>query len=242
VPATEFVAETYFTTDERENLERTADELRPHLGPAEIVDHLNTVRAMWTFDRSRVRLLAWPADKQRALLPRQPEDKGDPRLRLGCYITISTGLIPEMSRQELAWMRSFEPICPISSFAGSDIQDAAGPPQNELEFVRDPDGPRATEGMVGVSADREALLFQLSHLYILPLERVKQIHVVRTRPAKGPGGSELEIECATDCEGLASKMVTVCRGRGADDLNDIGRTLAKATGRPVELSPYYWDC
>jgi hypothetical protein len=242
VPATEFVAETYFTTDERENLRRTADELRACLGPGQIADHWNTMRAVWTFDRSRVRLLAWPADKQRALPPRQPEAEGDPRLRLGCYITINTGFLPGISPQELAWMESFVPIGPISSFTRLRNSDAAGPPENELEFVRDPGRSRAIEGMIGVSDDREALLFQLSHLYILPIERVKQIRVERTLPAKGSGGSELKIECATDYEALASKMVTVCHGPGADDLNDLGGTLAKATGRPVELSPYYSDC
>jgi hypothetical protein len=242
VPATEFVAETYFTTDERENLRRTADELRVHLGPVQIADHWNTVRVVWTFDRSRVRLLAWPADMQRVPLPRQPDDECDPRLRLGCYITINTGFLPEMSRQELAWIRSFVPIGPISSFTLLRNLDTAGPPENELEFVRDPDRSNAIAGMIGVSADGEALLFQLSHLYILPLERVTQIRVERTLPAKGPGGSELKLECQTDYEGLATKMVTVCRGFGADDLNDLGRTLAKAAKKPVELSRYFSDC
>jgi hypothetical protein len=242
VPATEFVAETYFTTDERENLRRTADELRAHLGPIQIADHWNTVRAVWNFDRSRVRLLAWPADMQRALSPLELGHQRDPRLRLGCYITINTGFLPEISPQEFARMQSFVPIGSLSSFTLLRNLDAVGPPENELEFIRDPNESRAIEGMIGVSADREALLFQLSYLYILPLERVKQFRVERTLPAKGPGGSELKIECATDYEGLAAKMVTVCQGPGADDLNDLGRTLAEATNKPVELSRYFSDC
>jgi hypothetical protein len=109
--------------------------------------------------------------------------------------------------------------------------------------VREPiAGIEHLRGRVGTSADRGALIFWQSQLYIVPMADVIGLTVDRMTPAKGSGGSWLNVECRTKCDGLASKSLLITKAAGADDLNAFGAELAAATGKPLVLSEYYADC
>lgn len=241
VPAIEFIGDAYYAPDEGTNIRRVAKELSAYLGPANVEGHLNTLRAIWTFDRARVRLLAWPREKQR---PRSSweKDERDPRLKLGCYITIHTGFLPSATEAEHAQLETFVPICSLPPSRGVGIIDNWYVNQSELEFVREPTAFSEIGRTIGTSSDRSALIFRAEDLFIFKMTSVQAIYVERTQPAKGPGGSALKIEVLGDYPGISVKKITVCESPGADDLNEIGEVVANVIGKPLKLSPYYSDC
>lgn len=242
VPATEIIGDAYYAPDEDTNIRRVAKELSVSLGPANVESHLNTRRAIWTFDRARVRLLVWPREKQRARSSWEKEDERDPRLKLGCYITIHTGFLPSATEAEHAQFESFAPICSLPSSRGVGTIDSWYVNQSELEFVRESTAFSDIGPTIGTSSDQSALIFRAADLFIFKMTLVQAIYVERTRPAKGPGGSLLQVEVLTDYPGISVKKITVCESTGADDLNEIGEVVAKAIGKPLKLSPYYSDC
>ncbi|MGQ3202970.1 MAG: hypothetical protein ACT6TB_07695 [Sphingopyxis sp.] len=129
VPATEFIGDAYYASDEGTNIRRVAKELSAYLGPANLEGHLNTLRAIWTFDRARVRLLAWPREKQR---PRSSweKDERDPRLKLGCYITIHTGFLPSATEAEHAQLETFVPTSSVIPLRWRDDRTSSEPAGN----------------------------------------------------------------------------------------------------------------
>ena len=242
VPAIELIGDAYYAPDEGTNIRRVAKELSAFLGPANVDDHLNTLRAIWTFDRARVRLLAWPSEKQRPRSSWEKQDERDPRLKLGCYITIHTGFLPSASEAEQVQFETFVPICSLPPSRGVGTIDSWYVNQNELEFVRKPTAFPEIGRKIGTSSDWSALIFRATDLFIFKMASVQAVYVERTQPAKGPGGSLLQIEILTDYPGISVKRITVCESTGADDLNEIGEVVANATGKPLKLSPYYSDC
>lgn len=242
VPAIELIGDAYYAPDEGTNIRRVAKELSAVLGPANVEDHLNTLRAIWTFDRARVRLLAWPSEKQRPRSSWEKQDERDPRLKLGCYITIHTGFLPSATEAEQAQFETFMPICSLPPSRGIGIIDSWYVNQSELEFIREPAAFSEIGRSIGTSSDRSALIFRAADLFIFKMASVQAIYVERIQPAKGPGGSVLQIEVLTDYPGISVKKVTVCESTGADDLNKTGEVVANAIGKPLKLSPYYSDC
>ncbi|MCI3132235.1 hypothetical protein [Phenylobacterium aquaticum] len=240
LPATEFFGDAYFGQDERANVQRTAAQFARFLGETPITNHLNTVRAVWTFGRAKVELLAWPADMQRG---GHRVTGRDPRLVAGCYISIKSGFLPPLTPEELNGLAAFVPISTIPIAPGIDGAGAWGPSDYELEFLRDAQGVESIYGAIGVSADGKSLIFQNAQLFVVALETVVRVRVERIQPAKGPGGSYMRVECKTNYPGgPPTKMLTVCSSRGPDDLNTLGATVSAAIGRPLDLSKYYSDC
>lgn len=242
VPPIELFGNAYYARDARINIRRVAEELSVFLGPAAVEDHLNTLRAVWTLGRARVRLLAWPSEKQRPRASWEKEVERDPRVRLGCHITIHTGLLPGTTPAERAQLESFVPIRPLPPARKFGSFDNWHANQGALEFIRDSSPFPQTTGMIGMSSDRSALIFGADDLFILSMASVRGIHVERTRPAKGPGGSLLQVEVLTDYPAMPDKKIIVCEAPGADDLNELGKTIADAIGKPLKLSPYFSDC
>lgn len=240
LPATEFFGDAYFGQDERANVHRTAAQFAKFLGETPIANHLNTVRAVWTFGRAKVELMAWPADMQRGGY--RATDR-DPRLVAGCYISIKSGFLLPPTAEELNGLDKFVPISAIPITSGIDGIGAWGPNENDLEFVRDPQGVDGVHGAIGVSADGKSLIFQNAQLFVIALESVVKVRVERVQPAKGPGGSSMQVECRTNyLGGPPTKTVTICSSRGPDDLNTLGATVSTAIGKPLDLSKYYSDC
>jgi hypothetical protein len=238
LPATEFYGETYFMPDEQANLRRTAAQLATVLGETPIDPHANTIRAMWTFGRAKVQLLVWPPEMQGRGY-RAPDR--DPRLVSGCHVRIKTGFLLPPTAEELHRLQTFVPVGALPIVTRRDGGPEWQPSENELEFVRDPQGHDGIRGAIGMSADGQSLIFQNTQLFVISVMSVVRIRVDRIEPARGPGGSRMKLECLTDYDGPRTKMVDVCSAKGPDDLNALGATVSAAIKKPLDLGEYYPD-
>lgn len=243
LPATEFSGVVWFGDDARENLKRTRAQLTAALGPAEIEQRYNTVRADWRAGAASVSLMVWPPELQ-SFRGSNPAQDRDPRLSVSCHISVETGWRPALSERERAWLASFVPIADVQAQynpePASPVDTAAS--QSELEFVREPDIDLAPLlGKLGYSADGEALIFCHRQLYVVPMSEVTGFRVERMLPAKGGGGSWLEAACRTDYGDGETKSLTLTAGAAADDLNDLAARVAAAAGKPLKLSNYHYD-
>lgn len=93
LPITRFSGVTWFGHDVPANLERTASQLRPALGPATLARQNNTLCAEWRSGAAIVRLMGWPPELNTTPL-QNPSHQRDPRLATGCHLTIETGFRP----------------------------------------------------------------------------------------------------------------------------------------------------
>ncbi len=244
-PATSFSAEVWFVGDARANLRRTAEQLEGRLGPAQIEERNNTVECQWRFGSSLVRLMAWPPDLQDARDPHDnPSHEREYRLETACHLYIETGFRPSPTPQELAWLESFTPVdrIRIDHETPADSSFTSPAEQSELEFVREPAPEHGRlAGQLGLSADREALIFCHRQLYVVPLADVLGFHVDRTLPAKGGGGSSLSVECRSPDGDPDTKTLWIAAGDGADDLNALAARIAEATRKRLVLGEYGYD-
>jgi hypothetical protein len=96
-------------------------------------------------------------------------------------------------------------------------------------------------GLLGRSADGTTLVFFGSQLYLLPMKDVLSFRVARLRPAKGPGGSHLNVVCRTGYEELATKSLLITSADGVEDLNGVAAKISGATGKPFKLDDYQDD-
>lgn len=227
--------------DARHNLQFTAKQLMSMLGTAEKTDSTNTLGLRWRFDAAAVSLTVWPPELQKYSL-HNPSHEREPRLRTACHLEIVTGYRQPIGKVESTWLETFEPIVPLrtAATAASALTRAAAP--TEVEFVRTPDK-RCSHifGWAGCDARREALIVFNVQLYVIPMPDVVGFQVARVRPAKGPGGAYLSIQCRTGYECCPIKRITIATSGGADDLNDLGSMLSNAVGRPLTLGQYEYD-
>lgn len=76
----------------------------------------------------------------------------------------------------------------------------------------------------------------------MPIKDIRQFRLVRVLPAKGGGGSWLQVDCSSDYDRQMTKSLTICAGRGADDLTEFATTIAASVERRLEVLPYEYDC
>ncbi len=236
LPAIRFSSATFITDNSRDNLRRTARELEPTLGHTRIVERYNTVQCEWTCSPASLRLMVWPEDLQDGTAYDNASHKRDPRLITACHVDIETGFRLHATDTEQAWIANFVPTSPIQFTSN---------PANEfdLEYVRDcVAGYDAVAGFVGISVDGGALIFAQSQLYVVVMSDVIAFEVHRMTPAKGGGGSWLNVKCRTQCEGLSHKSLFISQAPGADDINALAEKLAALTGKPFILGDYAPDC
>lgn len=247
VPATHLSAHSWSGDDARANLLAAESSLRRRLGPPKAIDYSNSLSRVWAFKTARLKLFVWPPDMEVGPVTNPSHDR-DPRLKTACSLNIETGFRVPLTSKERDWLGNYEVVSTISGnriygrvTAKSILEEP--PHQNELEFIREPPSNyEAIYGSVGYSQCREALIFCHAQLYVIPMNQVVRFQVQRTKPAKGPGGSLLEAECLTKYEAMPVKSVPISSGEHADDLNGLAETLADATGKPMTLSDYYYDC
>lgn len=238
LPATGFSGVTWFREDARENVRRTAEQLEPALGRAPIADHHNTVRCQWSFGAASISLMAWPPDRQ-SHSGSNPSQEREPRLVTGCHVAIETGWRKRATARERSWLETFAPIAPLPLDEGVTAASALTTPAwgSQLAFVREPvPGLERIFGFVGVSADGAAFIFQHAQLFLVPMDDLVGFHVVRVLPAKGGGGSWIEVQC----RGLEGRL-PLCRAAGPDDLTGLAQRIAAATGKPLDLGGYQYD-
>lgn len=242
MPATEFSGVTYLDKDARKNMQLTVGQLIPVLGKGERTGSSNTIGHKWAFGPASIELIVWPPDMQRGPII-NPAHAREPRLKTGCHVYIKTGFRPRATAQEKALLDSFIPVAQVFKAQPTPRPTRDLPvPQHELEFIRLPEencGPQC--GWLGYSADRSALIFFGHELYLIPMEDVLQFQVARILPAKGGGGSWLEVTCRCNYTSQKTKTVTLCSGDRADELNDLAATVANAMGKPLVLMPYEYD-
>jgi len=240
MPATEFSGHVYVNADAYTNLSVAEKRLTELLGKESTHDSSsNALMRSWKSGAAKVEIVVWPPDLQRLPMTNTAHDR-EPRLNAACYLGINTGYRTICSAEELAMFRTFEAISPIGAKEIARISVRDSPAQeSELEWVREPH-PQAMNlfGLLGRSADGATLIFFGSQLYLVPMKDVIGLHVARVLPAKGPGGSQLWIECRTSYEAVATKSLLVTSADGVEDLNGVAATISKATGIPFEVGDY----
>lgn len=240
VPATNFSGITYFSPDARENLKLTVEQLLPRFGEGTRTGTSNTVGYKWDVGNASIELTVWPEDMQ-SWRTNNPSHDREPRLKVGCHLTINTGLQLPATTKERSLIESFSPIVRILE-EWSQVPSYLPLPQNELEYVRQyQDCFSHCRGWVGTSEDKSTLIYKNRWLYIVPLEDITHIEVRRTLRAKGPGGSVLSAICRYDSPVLKSKTLVISTANGADDLNESALCVARAISKPLELLPYDYD-
>ncbi len=97
-------------------------------------------------------------------------------------------------------------------------------------------------GWLGCTADNASLMMYSGRLCVIPMGDILRLVVDRVLPAKGLGGAWLNVVCRCTYDRKMEKSIAVCTGMRADDLNEIAVRLARATGKPLTLSEYSYDC
>jgi hypothetical protein len=244
MPATHFSAITRIGDDARENLHNSLEQLTPRLGKSETADNANTLGVRWVFGASSLGLRVWPPELQRWQAP-NPSLEREPRLKSACHLSIETRWRGALSAAELRHLVSFVPIDRIQiddRRIAVHTADTLPAEQSELEFVRTPPAKLAQLfGFIGHSADGATLIFWHRQLYLVPMADVIGFHVDRRVRAKGPGGAKLYVECRTNYAELATKRLLIAAAPGADDLNELAKTLSAATTKPFTLGRYWPD-
>jgi hypothetical protein len=246
MPAIELSGIVSIGNDARTNLRHAMKQLTRRLGEPETIDNSNTIARRWRFAAASVTLTAWPSDQHQRSRWRIsiPAYDRDPRLATACHIDIKTGFRVPASSEERAMLNSFVPVGRIGMdgrITPDSVYDSPAR-QHEVEFVRAPVTDAAgIFGFVGHPADRSAVIFCHAQLYLVPMVDVIGFRVERMRPAKGPGGSRLKVECRTNYREYAAKKLLISSRSEVEGSNELATVLAAATGKPYEIGPYIAD-
>ena len=236
-PAGRFSSAAYDGDDAYKNVEQAAKEMSGLLGPARPAVRYNTYQCEWKAGPTSVRLTSWPPELQSPKLT-NPAHAREPRLVNACHVEVVTGFRPTPSAQEEAWLSSFTAIAPIRGDLRIQPEDVAGlaPMEAQVEFVREAEGyVTRTFGLIGASSDRRALIFCRAQLYVIPVDVIATFRVERLLPAKGGGGSWLEVICTTGDPDWPRKRIKIHDADAPDALNGFGAELAAYFRKPLEL-------
>lgn len=212
------------------------------VGAGDTTRSSNSLGHKWTFGPASVELHVWPPEMQ--LFPMNiPAHASEPRLKAACSIGVKTGFRPQCSVEDRALIESFVPVARTSAARPATRHALRQPaPQHELEFIRLPDEDFGDMyGWIGRSDDQSTLIFFGPELYLVPMTDAIQFEVARVRPAKGPGGSSLNMRCLFNYAHEKTKTLTICSAAGVEDLNELAATVAHATKKPFTLLPYEDD-
>jgi hypothetical protein len=234
-PATRFSSVAWFFDDARENLRRTERAFDQALGPSQRSENGNSLKREWRSGAASIELIVWPADMQRFPI-NNPAHGREPRVKSGCHVAIETGWRPDVTAEELVWVRAFSAVGRVGGPSTVYSPDIAAN-ESQLEFVRAPiPGAASLFSQVGCSADGQALIFCTDQLYLVRTGDIVRFQVSRLRPGKGSGGASLRVECRGH-SGVA-KGLTIGRSDDPDGLTDLATRLSAACRRPLKLEPY----
>lgn len=243
LPPVEFSTHVWLSDDARANIEAVVHMLSRVLGASSIPARYNTLEATWRDGACNVQALVFPASTTLGRTSNPSHDR-EPRLKTACHVSVRTGFIPSLTLEEMRAAETAQLHVSLNGVLPSAVPTAqSGPPMFTLEFARRPE-PSMNELATGVStsADRELLFYQGRYLYVFPMGAVRSIDVVRMKPAKGSGGSWIEISVGGIEGGLPAKSVIAAEAAGPDDLSQLASEVAKALGKPLNLKPYGYDC
>ena len=226
------------------NIRFVADQLAQVLGPKDVAVVANTLEADWRCDAALIRITAWPRRLQSRIGHiYNAAHAREPRLENACHVTIHTGWRLPISDQEQAWLDDTVPLGPIRSwYYPPESQRHVYLSQDLLAYMRfPPPSAQALEGQFGRSADKRAFLVNDGTLYIVPVDRIIAFDVNRMLPAKGSGGSALQLRCLTTNPASPEGRLLLASRNGPDELSDLAAELAQSVGKPVILLPYTYD-
>ena len=243
LPPVEFSTHVWLGDDAKENIEAALHMLSRVLGPTSIQARYNTLEATWHDGARSVQALVFPPGKNLGKSNNPSHDR-EPRLKTACHVSVRTGYMPPLTLEEMRAAKTAKLHVALDGVLPSAFPTAfSGPPVHTLEFARRPE-PSMNELAAGVSisADKELFFYQGRHLYVFPVGAVRSIDVVRMKPAKGGGGSWIEISVDGIRPESPAKSVVAAEAAGPDDLSQIASEVAVALGKPLNLKPYAYDC
>ena len=230
----------WVSDDPLENIRIAAESFCTLLGPAEIGRKANTVSCAWTAGPAGITLTVWPPSLQ-SFVSRNRAHERDPRLVTACRVAFSPGYRRAASEREARWI---DTAFVVLHLPGSGAKTAAArlatarPLPTTVEFARDP-VPRCAElqGTVSLSQDGAALIVCDRELLVIPLEQVLAVAVRKLSPAKGPGGSWLELVCQDPASAGGETAIRLASGRRPDELDAAAHRLGERIARRVRIEP-----
>lgn len=239
-PPDHFFTCVWVSDDPLENIRIAAESFCAVLGPAGLGRSANTVGCAWTAGPAGITLTVWPPSLQ-SFVSRNRAHERDPRLVTACRVAFSPGYRQAASEREAHWIDSASVVLRLrdsgSKMAAARLT-AARPLPTTVEFARDP-VPRCVElhGTVSLSEDGAALIVCDRELLVVPLDRVLAVAVRKLSPAKGPGGSWLELVCQDAASDGGETAILLASGRLPDELDATAHRLGERIARRVRIEP-----
>ena len=217
------------------NFQAALNALADRLGRPETDDNANSRGRRWRDGEAEITIRAWLPELQYPSINLMHER--EPRTRTACHVTIATGYRPECTATERALLAGFDPLVDLPDPPG---RVSEGPSQYDLEYVRTlPGDLRHLSGRIGRAGDR--LAWARTDLHLVPLDDVRNVTVVRCRPARGPGQGAVELVCASPAAGGLEKSLALGIHRHADGLDGWAAALAERLERPLAIQETYDD-
>jgi len=240
LPPIWFEASAWLGADARANIERTAASLAERLGPTTISQAANTLGGGWAAGPAHLRLTVWPPELQGPAASFNLYHSREPRLREACRIDIGSGWRRPLSKTERRWVDGFVEIGALSGGAATEEELRDSPSVGlGLEYLREPPaGCGRLLRKIGHSAGREALILGTERLYVVPATDIVGFHATRMLPARGPGGSWLDVQCRSPGSTGNVISITFTRGPHPDDMNALCTLCGRLFGTPAVLAPY----
>lgn len=199
----------------------------------------NVICHRWYSDDFAIRLTTWPADLNREFPI--PVADANPILRETCHLAIHDNRLPVTTPLEAQWLQSYAPV--LLSLSGVHLEKFE---RSELGSVRGiarrmPAWERAQPPMLALSSDGEALRSTgIDACLILPRSIITGLHVLRLKPAKGPGGGYLSVKYRDlySSSGL-DRSLSIASTQNLYGINALSEHLATWARRPlIEVEDY----
>ena len=189
----------YLSRDPLQNLRHAHDQFARWFGPAELGRNAsNSISCGWQAGLARVELTIMTNDPgdHPSLTPTHKRDK---RLKTACFMFLLPGHLPALSPQEREGLRHCTVLARTKgTFVASTLQDLFSDPwrlRHGPYLRRPPLDQDNYIGRISLSGDGAALIVCRTQLEIIPIGEVQFIKLQETKPAKGPGGVGLTLEC-----------------------------------------------
>lgn len=227
--------------DAMANLESVRRQLQASLSEPVAVGFSNARSYRWSFGTASVTASCFPPELQHR--GRNPLHERHRRLAVACLIEVASGLRTALSTAERAWLQTYRPAIALPPPPGRAWDLAHSPPEDyEAEFVREPEGdPGRYSNTIGMSADREGLIYCAHQLVVVPAPAVHRFEVQRIWPGRGPGSSSLYLAVATNLPQWPEKQLHVASHSNPDGLSELAIRLQRLTGIDLVMLPDVQD-
>ncbi|MGL4322151.1 MAG: hypothetical protein ACRCS3_14940 [Paracoccaceae bacterium] len=229
-----------YVTDKRayRNFADAAATLTARLGPGKDVSVSNTQSLRWAFGLAQMNLTIFPPQLQQKF-GTNTRHAADPGSVTEASISIFPGWLPDLTVEQLHWLRTFAAISipglpPQAIWQGYDL------------WHRWPSalGPCPTTGY-GPSADGQGFVFITHNGFCkaIPRQWLARVERLTLLPAKGSGGISLSLEYYPSGQmHLPCKAISLAASHSPqDDLASAARTLANQLALPL-VEPVTHDC